>query len=34
MASHEPLNKEEVVSVYEQYLRPMYKKEGIFKSSL
>jgi len=34
MAQMEPINKEEVTQGYEQYLRPMFKKEGIFKSSL
>jgi acyl-CoA oxidase len=34
MAQHEPLNKEQVVAEYQTYLRPMFKKEGIFKSSL
>lgn len=33
MAQQEPLNKEEVVSEYAASLRPMFKREGIFKKS-
>lgn len=34
MAQLEPLNKKSVSDGYKPYLRPLFKKEGIFKSSL
>ncbi len=33
-AKKDPFNQKDVPDGYEQYLRPLFKKEGVFKSSL